>query len=324
MNWTQILPTVFLFRDSCNVYAVAGGEGMIIVDAGTGRWLEHIDELPAEPAALLLTHYFRDHSAGAVLAARAGIPIYVPEYERNIFADPAQHFRERETYVIYDNVWDLFAPIEGVPIAGVLRDYDKVEIAGLHVEIIPLPGATYTQIGIGFQALQIDGPSKNIVCCGETIHSPGKIARVAPLQYNYNDLDGALNVYTSTRWLRERGTDVLLPSMGEPILDGAEGALDQLQQSLKFIGSSYAHLRQSMEQSEEDLLERVTDHVWRRTHDGSLNWFLISESGKVLVIDYGYDSHNTRNTHYSRPANRRAFLHSIKGLEQRFGSTALM
>lgn len=131
MQWKRILPDVFQFTDSCNVYAVVGPQGSLIVDAGTGRWLEHVAELPQPPAALLLTHYFRDHAAGAVAAARAGIPVYVPEGEKAILADPGQHFRERETYVIYDNLWNLFAPIEGVPIAGVLRDYETLRLAGL-------------------------------------------------------------------------------------------------------------------------------------------------------------------------------------------------
>lgn len=99
MKWVEILPGVWLFRDSCNVYAVEGPEGVLIVDAGTGRWLEKLGELPSRPAALLCTHYFRDHSAGALAASRAGIPIYVPASEQEIFEDPAEHFRRRETYI---------------------------------------------------------------------------------------------------------------------------------------------------------------------------------------------------------------------------------
>src|SRR5579864_7348150 len=88
MNWTQILPEVWRFRDSCNVYAIKGDGGMLIVDAGTGRWLESLDALPAPPVSLVCTHYFRDHSAGAARAAERGIRVYVPEGEEFLFADP--------------------------------------------------------------------------------------------------------------------------------------------------------------------------------------------------------------------------------------------
>jgi hypothetical protein len=70
------LPERVRFRDSCNVYAVHGPEGSLLVDAGTGLWLDRLGELPAEPVALACTHFFRDHSAGAVRAAKHGIPIF--------------------------------------------------------------------------------------------------------------------------------------------------------------------------------------------------------------------------------------------------------
>ena len=178
MNWQEVLPEVYLYRDSCNVYAVRGPDGILIVDAGTGRWLQHLDELPARPAALALTHFFRDHAAGAAAAAHAGIPVHVGACEEEIIADPQQHFRQRETYIIYDNQWDLFAPIEPTPIAGVLHDYDTVSLAGMEVQILPLSGVTTTQIGLCVEREQ----RGRVVFCGEAIHSPGRLARVAPLQ----------------------------------------------------------------------------------------------------------------------------------------------
>ena len=69
MAWEQVLPNVMRFADSCNVYAIAGPDGVVIIDAGTGYWLDHVDELPAKPAAVLLTHHLRDHAAGAAQAA---------------------------------------------------------------------------------------------------------------------------------------------------------------------------------------------------------------------------------------------------------------
>lgn len=318
MKWKQILPNIFQFSDSCNVYAVIGSKDSLIINAGTGYWLDSVGDLPKPPAALLLTHYFRDHAAGAVLAARAGIPIYVPEGEKAILTDPSQHFRERETYIIYDNIWNLFAPIEGVPIAGVLRDYEKLQLVGLELEILPLPGVTLTQIGIAIHLPQSNGVSK-VVCCGEAIHSPGKLARVAPLQYNYNDLSGAVNAFTSARWLREYQPDILLPSLGQPILHDPDSALAQLQESLRFLVAGRPAMSQWLEKMGPDPLERITDHVWKTTMTSSINWFIISKSGKAMVIDYGYDCHNITSTAYPRPANRRPVLHSLEALKKHFG-----
>jgi hypothetical protein len=73
------------------------------------------------------THYFRDHSAGAVRAAAAGIPIFVPERELALFTDPDEHFRTRPNYDVYDNSWEHFAPIEAISVTGVLRDEERIE-----------------------------------------------------------------------------------------------------------------------------------------------------------------------------------------------------
>src|SRR5262249_6404113 len=105
MRWQSLTSRVLVWHDSCNVYALLGPQGTLVINAGSGRWLDALDQLPQPPAALLCTHFFRDHSAGAARAARMGIPVYVPEGEQAIFADPAEHFRQRDTYIIYDNYW---------------------------------------------------------------------------------------------------------------------------------------------------------------------------------------------------------------------------
>ena len=322
-HWRELIPGIWQYSggESCSVYAVVDSDqsGAVVIDSGTGAWLNHLHELPANVCALLCTHYFRDHSAGAALAAARGIPVYVPEYERAIFENPQQHFAERETYIIYDNLWDLFAPVTPTRISGVLQDYDSfVEpTTGLCFQVLPLPGATISQIGLGFEAR--DG--SRVVFCGETVHSKGKVPRIAPLQYNYNDLPGASNVCWSALELRAYRADVLLPSLGEPIL----GEIDET--LIALIGSmrSLLQVREGKTTSLDHLLQgpalvRVTDHVWLDGHSVANTCYIISESGKALAIDYGYHSFTCANWQsYPRPARRRALLHGLDGLKRQFG-----
>ena len=317
MHWKPILPNVYCFADSCNVYAIVAPEGVLVVDAGTGAWLDHLAELPAPVKALACTHFFRDHAAGAVRAAAAGIPVYVPAGERAIFADPQQHFRQRDTYIIYDNYWDLFAPIELVAVAGVLNDYEQLRLCGLEVEVVPLPGVTVTQCGLAFT---VPGSQTRAICCGEAIHSPGRVARVAPYQYNYNDLGGAVAAYSSAADLRQRKPDALLPSLGTPMLAECDAALAALQENLELLCAGRPEEAMRIAAAKEPRLAKVTDHVWCTTHAESINWFVISDAGKALVIDYGYDERRgVLAAHYAKPYRRRALLHSLDALHQQFG-----
>ena len=317
MPWQPILPNVYLYPDSCNVYAILGPQGALIVDAGTGQWLDELDGLPAPVGALVCTHFFRDHAAGAARAAQRGIPVYAPAGERAIFADPLQHFRQRDTYIIYDNYWDLFAPIEPVALAGVLDDYAHLQLCGLEVEVVPLPGVTITQCGLAFT---VPGTDLRAVCCGEAIHSPGRVARVAPFQYNYNDLGGAVAAYYSAADLRRIRPDALLPSLGVPMLHDCDAALAQLQENLQALCAGRPEEAAQIAAAGSPALEQVTEHVWCTTKTESINWFLISESGKALVIDYGYDARRgLLAPAYSKPYRRRALLHSLDALRQQCG-----
>ena len=325
-RWESILADVAVFRDSCNVYAISCPAGTIFVNAGSGAWL---DELPGRfqpPFALLCTHYFRDHSAAASKASRLGMTVYVPEGEAEIFADPLQHFRQRQTYIIYDNIWDTFAPIEAAAVVPA-HDHEVIEVAGVAVTVMPLPGVTPHHSGY---ALTTPDSGRRVVFCGEAIHSPGRMARIAPLQYDYNDLGGAVNAHYSAGVLRRHEADMLLPSLGDPIDRSVDGALAELQQSLRRLCYMRPLETAQIAVAEEERLERVTDHVWFDPRTEALSWYLISESGKALVIDYGYRggfgaywphgaSKGWQWPSYPAPDRRRPLLHGAEGLKRQFG-----
>jgi glyoxylase-like metal-dependent hydrolase (beta-lactamase superfamily II) len=284
-EWAEVFPGVFRFEDSCQVYAVPGPGGSLIIDAGTGAWLDVADTLPAPPVALVLTHFFRDHATGASRAAERGIAVYVPEWEEPILADPALHFLRREAFVVYDNYWSHFAPIEPTKIAGVLRDYEQVRLAGLAAEVVPLPGATITQIGLD---VELPGGGRALFC-GETIHSRGRVARISPLQYGYNDLPGAWNVIQSARELRRRAPSAILPSLGEPITEDIDQACGELEENLR----SHCYLRSGGEASrmlDAADCDRISESVWRSSLMNAHGTFIVSDTGKVLAIDSGWET----------------------------------
>jgi len=206
------------------------------------------------------------------------------EGEVEIFADPVQHFRERQSYIVYDNIWDTFSPIEPAHVEPA-RDYDVLEINGVSVAVLALPGVTPNHCGY---ALTTPLSKRDVVFCGETIHSPGRMARVAPLQYDYNDLGGAVNAWFSAGELRARRIEVLLPSLGAPMLQDIDGALASLQESLRGLCAGRPAENALIDVIAEDHLDRVTDHVWMSSRTEAVSWYLISRNGKALVIDYGY------------------------------------
>ena len=184
----------------------------------------------------------------------------MPEGEREIFADPVQHSRQRDTYIIYDNYWDLFAPIEPIPMAGVLRDYETIRLAGLEVDVVPLPGVTLGQIGL---SLRRDGAP--IVFCAEPFIRPAVWPGSRRCKHSYNDLGGAVNAFYSARDLRRLQTQALLPSLGAPILNGCDDALAQLQVSLTALCAGRPYEASQIAAAAAPQIEQITPHVWRTT-----------------------------------------------------------
>ena len=80
-TWTRLADDLFLWTDSCNVYLLRNGAHAVVIDAGTGAWAHHIDELGVRQIdGIVLTHTDRDQCCAmrrdtvppAVASARLG------------------------------------------------------------------------------------------------------------------------------------------------------------------------------------------------------------------------------------------------------------
>jgi hypothetical protein len=147
-------------------------------------------------------------------------------------------------------------------------------------------------------------------------------AHRAPLQYNYNDLLGAQNLFYSATRVLAHGVDRMLPSLGEPIDDpaAAVGALRQNILEWRRITPGFPELR-DIEVADE--VEQVLPHLYRGRHSGAETHFLVADSGKVMCIDYGYAQTVQTVPGKSHPSNRRPLLHSMRGLQKHTGATSI-
>ena len=83
-NWQKVCDGVFLFQDSCCVYAIQGPEGTVLINAGTGLVVDYLDEVFQNGSlTVLLTHHFRDHTDGAIRLRNAGCLLYTSPSPRD-------------------------------------------------------------------------------------------------------------------------------------------------------------------------------------------------------------------------------------------------
>ncbi|MQY58506.1 MAG: MBL fold metallo-hydrolase [Clostridia bacterium] len=312
----EIAKNIYLHRDTCNVYVIETKTGLVVVHAGNASVLKKISSLfPAEKViACLNTHHFRPVVQGLPLFEENNIDIYVPYWEQDMFAGTTGFWQERQTWINYDGRWDRYSPIKSVKPKGYLRDYEKIEIGELVFEVIPTAGPTPGAISLSFE---IDG--RRIVFTGDIVYAAGKVWNLASSQWNYNDAYGICSWIQSIREISARRPGILLPCHGEPMFSPEE-SLDKLERNLMLALNYRARPEEidAIKTQECSGLVKVTEHLYLDGASGAQTFYLISESGKAMAIDYGYEIPSLRpdKHHFS---TRRPLLHGIKPLRDMFG-----
>ena len=155
-QWREVGNGNFALTGGSNIGVIVREGRAVIVDAGLDKdaakkALRAVESVSAQAAALVITHGHADHFGGAGwLAQQAGIPVYAPPLEAVFAMQPLL-----EPLFLYGGA----APIaelqgkftlarQGVDTITPLEPGVQ-EIAGIPLDILPLPGHAPQQIGVG-------------------------------------------------------------------------------------------------------------------------------------------------------------------------------
>jgi glyoxylase-like metal-dependent hydrolase (beta-lactamase superfamily II) len=124
--------TVGPVAENCFILRRDGADRALIVDPGeeADRILAVVEELGVGIDAILLTHTHFDHVGAVAPVARAtGAPVYCPEIERGVLAD-----------IMSFVPWPGFGPFESYEADHLLAGGEKLELAGLEIDVVFTPG----------------------------------------------------------------------------------------------------------------------------------------------------------------------------------------
>jgi glyoxylase-like metal-dependent hydrolase (beta-lactamase superfamily II) len=320
--WSEIAPDLYLWSDCCNVYAIRRGEEALLVDAGTGLAADGLAAIGVRRVTHVLhTHHHRDQCQGSPALHARGAALWAPEYEAELLGDPEGMWQGRPLLNSYSGRSDRFSPLEGLPLAGVLRDYAEWVWRDVRLRVLPTPGHT-----MGSSTLIWDAPfGQRLAFTGDLLYAPGKVWSLGTLQYDYNGCDGALLSARSLRTLRRQGLDAVLPSHGTPLRGAAavDAALAQTAEALEAFVAARDPGRAELAAALDRPLETVCPHLLRDRFGVSSNWVLLTADGHALWIDYGY-AHAAYITQAGGDrAGKRPVLHGLEQLRHEFGVTAV-
>ena len=124
--------TVGQVQENCFLVRAAGSQKAVIVDPGdeAERILAPVEELGLEVEAILLTHCHFDHIGAVTPVARAtGAPVYCPQIEVPVLAD-----------IMAFVPWPGFGPFESYDADETVAGGERLELAGLEIDVIFTPG----------------------------------------------------------------------------------------------------------------------------------------------------------------------------------------
>ena len=318
----EIAPDVFLVRDTCNVYVLRSGTDAVLIDFGSGLALDRLGDWGVERVTdVLMTHHHRDQGQGLARAEQAGIRIWVPPVEKELFTQVDRHWQMRPLDNNYDLRQDRFSLLESVEVAGSVAEYRRVRYGDWEVLTLPTPGHT-----IGSVSYLVEAGGRKLAFVGDLLFGPGKVWSLAATQWTYSGLEGAALTVVSARDLLAAEPDVLLPSHGNPIEDpnGSISLLEPRLQALADLRRTPALVNPRRGQSldlhgfRDRPFEEISPHLLLNRTSVSNSYALLSDSGAALLFDFGYDMTIELPSGTDR-SSRRPLLSCLPSLRRDYG-----
>ena len=275
----KILPHLYVYQDTCNVYIIVHHHEAVLIDFGSGAVLEQLAGLCiTSVSAILHTHHHRDQCQGDARAVDLGIPVLVPEHERRLFDQAELFWATRNLWDMYDVRNTLFSLTRDVRISGVLRDFQQWRWKEYEFCFIPTPGHT-----LGSLSIVVGIDDTKVAFTGDLLYSPGKVLTLHDLQYSYSETDGLEAEILSLKNMEQRTPQLLCPSHGQPMEEGVS-ALELTRRNL----TDYYKLRNngSLPVGERPFT-RITDHLLAAEFACAFFYVILSDDGHALLVDYG-------------------------------------
>lgn len=281
----QILPGLWRYADTCNVYVIVHGRCAIAVDFGSGRWFTHFAQhTGARLEHVFLTHHHADQCSGLQKQQARGVKVHAPAGEE-CFLDPG---RLSEGGAFDGRMQGCPASYsvlrQGVP--GIHYDvagWQDVFWGGARLRFVPTPGH-----GPNACSMVADIQGRQVVFCGDAVCEGGTIWQPYHLEWDHWTGTGALAAWEGIERLCGIRVDLLCPSHGSVVGRRPKACLRALSRRLL----AFYRVKGQISPDEEDAYveprhlrcgaREMLPDLYRFGSNGVL---LVSKSGEGLVVD---------------------------------------
>jgi glyoxylase-like metal-dependent hydrolase (beta-lactamase superfamily II) len=288
---TRLSEHLYRFSDTCNVYVITDGDGALLIDAGSGEVVEHLDQIGVGQVEWVLhTHHHRDQCFGTPRLRDQGAKVAVPEYERHLFDQAELFWQTRRTFDNYNDRNTFFSVGTNIAVDVVLEDYETFEWRGYIFHVLPAKGHT-----LGSSALLVEVDGSMLAFTGDLMSAGGTLYQLHAMEYCYGSMEGILFTLQSIQALRRKTLDIAYPSHGDPItavacdIDVLERRLMdcvKLGRGMRVAGRD--SIPETVFLPEPKFIPLSRHLLWGGAWTCSNFYVVLSDSGKALFVDYGH------------------------------------
>jgi glyoxylase-like metal-dependent hydrolase (beta-lactamase superfamily II) len=194
-----------MFAENCYIAHLEGRDDCLVFDPGLdpGEVSDYLRERKLLPAAILNTHGHADHIAGngSLKAEFPGVPLMIGAGDADKLTDPNGNLSAQ-----------FGVPIVSPPADRLLREGDKVSLAGMELEVLETPGHSAGHIVFAWKE-----PTPWVVFGGDVLFQ-GSIGRTDFPDGSFEDLETSIR----TKLYTMPDDTQVLPGHGPPTTVGVE------------------------------------------------------------------------------------------------------
>ena len=286
MKPTQLLPDLFLFSDTCNVYVIRDGDEAIAIDFGGGKWLASLKSLGIRKLAhVYLTHSHPDQCAGLLKRKAWPFEIHAPSGDQRFLlpAEVAAYWKARRRM-------EAFPPAYSVLPRGLTCEV-KFDLGGFtdqfwrsrRIRFLSTPGHGATAISVLFTI-----GDREVLLCGDAAHAGATIHEPYELEWDHWTGGGALAAWEGIQRIAALRIDLLCPSHGPVIREKPRAMLHRVAKKLLSFHDVKGHICPG---ERDDYVEptfmkcgarRLSPHLVQYSTN---SYVLLSSAGEALIVD---------------------------------------
>ena len=211
MEYVQVTENVGYIPGAVNIGVIRHGKDALLIDSGldkdSGRKIIRLlEEHGLTLKAIINTHSHADHFGGnAYLTRNTEAEVYAPKIESGIIQNPLLEpiYLFHGAYPIR-NLHNKFVLAKPSPVDHIIEP-GKLSIIGLELEIIPLPGHSFNQMGVKMD---------DVLFCADTVFSERVIDK-----YRIPVVQDVGNHLKTLEALREMECSLFVPAHTKPTED---------------------------------------------------------------------------------------------------------